>query len=87
MRLNLDKAAKFNYAVLSMREDGAGQVELESSFEDKATAESLFERQYSKWGLDSTNFYLVDWQEQKLLKVHQVFTNRYTDVLASAEVA
>jgi len=33
----------------------------------------MFERQYSKWGLADTNFYLVDWQKQTVLKTHEVW--------------
>ena len=84
MRLNLDKAAKYRFAVLSMMEFQRDQVVLESSFDSETEARLMFDRQYSKWGLMDTNFYLVDWQEQKLLQAHQVFTNRYTDVILEA---
>jgi len=81
MRLNLDRAAKYRYAVLSMRLDGGNTVELESSFADQVEACRMFDNQYSKWGLTEQNFYLVDTQEQKLLKEHEVFTNEFTRFL------
>lgn len=83
MRLNLDRQGKFRYQVLSMLVDGEGQVRLESSFASQGQAENMFERQYSKWGFTDTNFYLVDWQEQKLLAKHEVFNNEYTQILGS----
>ncbi len=81
MNLTLDRIPQYRYAVLSMRQDRGGQVELESSFVSEGQARLMFERQYSKWGFTDTNFYLVDWQTQKVLLCHQTFTSKYTDVL------
>jgi hypothetical protein len=66
---NVNQPPKFRYAVLSLRK-GADTAELESSFAENWKAESMFERQYSKWGLTDTSFYLVDWETQTILAVH-----------------
>lgn len=63
----IDKVPQFRYAVFSRR-DGQETYELESSFAEKTQAESMFERQYSKWGMTETTFYLADWDEQVMLK-------------------
>lgn len=65
----VSQTPKFNFAVLSVRK-GESVAELESSFATKEQAELMFERQYSKWGLSDTNFYLVDWQKQTILQEH-----------------
>ena len=75
MRLNLDKKGKFRYQVLSMRKDTGANVELESSADSLGLIQGWFERQYSKWGFEDTNYYLIDWQEQKVLAKHETFTN------------
>ena len=68
----VDKAPRLQFAVLSIAR-GAAVAELESSFESSAVATNMFERQYSKWGLTDVNFYLVDWQKQTILQVHEVW--------------
>jgi hypothetical protein len=82
MRLNLDKAARYQFAVLSMRADNGNNVELESSFESQVQAELMFERQYSKWGMTDQNFYLVNFSKNEVLKAHEVFKNEFTKVLS-----
>ena len=86
MKLNLDKMAKFRFAVLSMRADNGNNVELESSFDSETTASLMFERQYSKWGFSDQNFYLVDWQNKAVLQSHEVFQNEFTAVLAERKI-
>ena len=83
MRLQLDKVPRFRYAVLSMLEDAGPQVTLESSFVDNWKADSMFDSQYSKWGFEDTNFYLVDWQEQRLIRKHEVFVNDWTAIITA----
>ena len=68
----INKPPKFNFAVLSVHK-GSEIAELESSFLEAGVAQGYFERQYSKWGLTDTNFYLVDWQRQTVLQQHIVF--------------
>ncbi len=85
MKLNLDKQPKFRFAVLSIRQDKASQVELESSFDREWEARSMFERQYSKWGFTDTNFYLVDWKLQSVMVEHEVFQNEYSRILHKGE--
>jgi hypothetical protein len=65
----IDKTPRFRFAVLSV-EDGKDVAELESSFDSQATAQGVFDRQYSKWGLTHTRFYLVDWEAQTVLDHH-----------------
>lgn len=77
-RLTLDRQGKYRYQVLSMQVDKAQQVELESSFGSLTESQSMFDKCYSKWGILDQNFYLVDWQEQKILRKHEVFQNDYT---------
>jgi len=81
MRLLLDRQGKWQYQVLSMAVDGGNTVELESSADSLSDAQGLFDRQYSKWGLTTQNFYLVDWTEQKILAKHEVFENEFTRFL------
>lgn len=61
----IDKTPKFQFAVYSKREGEEGH-ELESSTASKGQAERFFEL-YKTWGLPDTTFYLVDWNERKLL--------------------
>jgi len=68
----IDRPPQFQFAVLSV-ERGQSMAVLESSFESAGQAEGMFDRQYSKWGLANTNFYLVDWQKQTVLKTHEVW--------------
>ena len=69
---SLDKPPKFNWAVYSLRK-GEKHIELESSFGDEWKAQQMFDRQYSKWGLPNTNFYLVDWAARRAIRQHKVF--------------
>jgi len=69
---SIDKAPQFQFAVLSVR-NGQQAAELESSFDSEGLAANMFERQYSKWGLTDTNFYLVDWTAQRIIKAHEVW--------------
>jgi hypothetical protein len=77
---SIDKPPVHRFAVVSVVR-GSVCAELESSFESQGTAENMFERQYSRWGLTDTNFYLVDWQKQTILKSHEVWTSHYATVL------
>lgn len=77
-QLILDRQGKFRYQVLSMHVDKAQQVELESSFGSLTESQDMFNKCYSKWGLTDQNFYLVDWQSQKILSKHEVFQNEFT---------
>jgi len=86
MRLFLDKSPKWQYAVLSMHKDSRLAVELESSFDAKWQAESMFDNCYSKWGLTDQNFYLVDWRSQTILKAHEVFSNECTQILTNGRL-
>ena len=78
IKLELDRIGKFRYQVVSMRQDKGNQVELESSFASRTEAERMHDVCYSKWGFLDTNFYLVDWQKQEVLRKHEVFENDYT---------
>lgn len=69
----IKQTPKFQFAVLSVRR-GETLAELESSFVSQSQAELMFERQYSKWGLTDTNFYLVDWSKQTVLQEHIVWS-------------
>ena len=70
---SISQTPKFPYAVLSVRK-GQDVAELESSFWLQSKAEDMFSSQYSKWGLPDTNFYLVDWDKQTILKTHEVWS-------------
>lgn len=72
------KQGKFRYQVLSMRIDNGFLIELESSFGSRTESEQVFKNAYSKWGLIDTNFYLVDFEESRVLAKHEVFDNGYT---------
>jgi hypothetical protein len=79
---SIDKPPIYRFAVVSVVR-GSVSAEMESSFEEQVIAESMFERQYSKWGLTDTNFYLVDWQKQTILKSHEVWQKNATNLGAS----
>ena len=68
----VNEIPRFQFAVLSVRK-GQETADLESSFENQEQAEGIFNRQYSKWGMPDTNFYLVDWMFQNVLKSHEVW--------------
>ena len=68
-----DRDPEYNFAVFSVRK-GQDVAELESSFVSQSYASMLFERQYSKWGLTDTNFYLVDWENKVILQSFEVWT-------------
>jgi hypothetical protein len=70
---SIDKPPLYRFAVLSVAR-GQSIAILESSFESAGQAEGMFDRQYSKWGLTETNFYLVDWQKQTILKFHETYS-------------
>ncbi len=66
----VDKIPLYNFAVYSLR-DGSDTIELESSFVSQGQGEGMFDRQYSKWGLTDTSFYLVDWDKQQVIREHK----------------
>lgn len=65
----IDKAPQFRFAVLSVAK-GSSTAELESSWGNEYEARGMFDRQYSKWGIPDTSFYLVDWETQTILQAH-----------------
>ena len=65
----VNQAPKYRYAVLSVVR--TSQIaELESSCEAEGDADRMFRMEYSRWGLTDTNYYLVDWKEQRVIKSH-----------------
>ena len=65
----IDKIPQFRYAVYSKTPEKQ-EHELECSAESEDRAKRFFE-QYKTWGLTDTSFFLVDWQDRKMIASHK----------------
>jgi hypothetical protein len=63
----LQAAPRFDFAVYSLR-DGSEEAELEDSCSSRGDAESLFTT-YQTSGFAGTTFFLVNWPEQRTLRI------------------